>query len=66
MKVECYRNNKKILEIELSIAEEILIKQLEQGTLVYHTGKGIEIINLRSFDRIDVYGMSLENELKIK
>jgi len=66
MKVECYRNNKKILDIELSIAEETLIKQLERGTLVYHTGKCIEIINLRSFDKIDVYGMSLENELKIK
>ena len=65
MKIYCYRNNKRVLEIELNIAEETLKKQLENGTLVYHTSKGIEIVNLRNFDRIEILGMSLEKQIDL-
>jgi hypothetical protein len=65
MKVECYRNNKKILDIELSMTKETFKKQLEKGVLRYYTSKGIEIINLNQFDKVIIKCNSYKEDLEL-
>ena len=63
MKLEllCFNNDKKVYSVEVSMRENDLIKQVQEGVLTYFNPKtGIEIINLRAFDKVVVknQGMS--------
>ena len=63
MKLEllCFNNNKKVYSVEVSMREDDLIKQVQEGVLTYFNPKtGIEIINLRVFDKVIIknQGMS--------
>lgn len=49
----CFNNNKKVYHIDVSMREDELIKQVQEGVLTYFNPKtGIEIINLRAFDKV--------------
>ena len=63
MKLEllCFNNDKKVYSVEVSMKENDLIKQVQEGVLTYFNPKtGIEIINLRAFDKVVIknQGMS--------
>lgn len=63
MKLElvCFNNNKKVYSVEVAMREDDLIKQVQEGVLTYFNPKtGIEIINLRVFDKVVIknQGMS--------
>lgn len=63
MKLEllCFNNDKKVYSIDVAMREDDLIKQVQEGVLTYFNPKtGIEIINLRAFDKVIIenQGMS--------
>lgn len=63
MKLElvCFNNNKKVYSVEVAMKEKDLLKQVQEGVLTYFNPKtGVEIINLRAFDKVIIenQGMS--------
>lgn len=52
-KIYCYRENKLIFTLEITMREEILLKQLKNGLLYYDTMNGdTEIVALSAFDKV--------------
>ena len=59
--VECYRNNKLILKINVLMNEDTFSKFIKDGILVYSTSdlKSSEIIYLKNFDKVIVNNFDL-------
>ena len=53
----CYVKNKLVYKIELQMSKEQLIKQIKRDKLTYYNRNRncVEIINLNSFDKINIF-----------
>lgn len=64
MKLEllCFNNDKKVYSVEVAMKEEDLLKQVQEGVLTYFNPKtGIEIINLRAFDKVIIENQGMND-----
>ena len=64
MKLEllCFNNNNKVYSVEVAMKEKDLLKQVQEGVLTYFNPKtGIEIINLRAFDKVIIENQGMND-----